>query len=84
MIAGFRPEFERLLLTVLMEPWDMPREPAIVERELAARGKRSRRKRRAAGRGRETRLSQSSSSAFAASTSRRSIASSGFCFAASA
>jgi hypothetical protein len=49
VIAGFRPEFERLLLTVMMEPWDAPREPAIVERELAAEAKRSRRKRRAAG-----------------------------------
>jgi WS/DGAT/MGAT family acyltransferase len=36
VIAGFRPEFERLLLTVLMEPWDLQREPALVERELAA------------------------------------------------
>ena len=48
VIAGFRPEFERLLLTVMMEPWDAPREPAIVERELAAAAKRSGRKRRAA------------------------------------
>jgi WS/DGAT/MGAT family acyltransferase len=49
VIAGFRPEFERLLLTVMMEPWDAPREPAIVERELAAAAKRSRRRQRAAG-----------------------------------
>jgi diacylglycerol O-acyltransferase len=48
VIAGFRPEFERLLLTVMMEPWDGPREPAIVERELAAEARRSARKRRAA------------------------------------
>jgi WS/DGAT/MGAT family acyltransferase len=38
VIAGFRPEFERLLLTVLMEPWDAQRPPALVERELAAAG----------------------------------------------
>jgi len=43
VIAGFRPEFERLLLTVLMEPWDAQREPKLVERELAAAGRRSRR-----------------------------------------
>jgi len=36
VIAGFRPEFERLLLTVLMEPWDVRRAPALIERELAA------------------------------------------------
>jgi WS/DGAT/MGAT family acyltransferase len=42
VIAGFRPEFERLLLTVMMEPWDAPREPAIVERELAAAARRPR------------------------------------------
>ncbi len=40
VIAGFRPEFERLLLTVLMEPWNMRRPPALVERELAAARKR--------------------------------------------
>jgi diacylglycerol O-acyltransferase / wax synthase len=43
VIAGFRPEFERLLLTVLMEPWDLQREPELVERELAAAARRSRR-----------------------------------------
>jgi diacylglycerol O-acyltransferase len=36
VIGYFRPELERLLLTVLMEPWDEPREPDLVERELAA------------------------------------------------
>ena len=46
VIAGLRPEFERLLLTVMMEPWDAPREPGLVERELAAA---ARRKQRAAG-----------------------------------
>jgi WS/DGAT/MGAT family acyltransferase len=35
LIAGFRPEFEKLLLTVLMEPWDAKRDPVLVERELA-------------------------------------------------
>ncbi|MGA8054250.1 MAG: wax ester/triacylglycerol synthase family O-acyltransferase [Burkholderiales bacterium] len=35
LIAGFRPEFEKLLLTVLMEPWDAKRDPGLVERELA-------------------------------------------------
>jgi WS/DGAT/MGAT family acyltransferase len=49
VIAGFRPEFERLLLTVMMEPWDAPREPAIVERELATAAKRSHRPPRPAG-----------------------------------
>jgi hypothetical protein len=49
VIAGFRPEFERLLLTVLMEPWDLRRAPALVERELAAavRKRRARREPRA-------------------------------------
>jgi diacylglycerol O-acyltransferase / wax synthase len=44
VIAHFRPEFDRLLMTILMEPWDMRRDPALVERELgtaARRGKRS-------------------------------------------
>jgi len=46
VIAGFRPEFERLLLTVLMEPWDVRRAPALIERELAAAsGKRRARSR---------------------------------------
>jgi WS/DGAT/MGAT family acyltransferase len=42
VIAHFRPEFDRLLMTVLMEPWDMRRDPTLVERELgsAARGRR--------------------------------------------
>jgi WS/DGAT/MGAT family acyltransferase len=42
IVAGFRPEFERLLLTVLMEPWDARRTPALVERELAAAGRKRR------------------------------------------
>jgi WS/DGAT/MGAT family acyltransferase len=46
IIAGFRTEFERLLLTVLMEPWDTRRAPAVIERELAAAtGKRHARSR---------------------------------------
>jgi WS/DGAT/MGAT family acyltransferase len=47
VIAHFRPEFDRLLMTVLMEPWDKQRDPALVERELRAvrvRAKASRRK----------------------------------------
>ena len=36
VIAHFRPEFERLLLAALMEPWDMQRDPSLVERELTA------------------------------------------------
>jgi diacylglycerol O-acyltransferase / wax synthase len=36
VIAHVRPEFERLLLTVLMEPWDTPRDPALVEQELSS------------------------------------------------
>jgi WS/DGAT/MGAT family acyltransferase len=36
VIAHFRPEFDRLLMTVLMEPWDKQRDPALVERELRA------------------------------------------------
>ena len=50
VIAHFRPEFDRLLMTVLMEPWDKQRDPALVERELgtaARRGKRTIRPRRA-------------------------------------
>jgi diacylglycerol O-acyltransferase len=34
VIAHFRPEFDRLLMTVLMEPWDLRRDPDLVEREL--------------------------------------------------
>jgi WS/DGAT/MGAT family acyltransferase len=51
VIAHFRPEFDRLLMTVLMEPWDMRRDPAVVERELgsAARGGRRRAKKAPAG-----------------------------------
>jgi WS/DGAT/MGAT family acyltransferase len=45
LIAGFQTEFEKLLLTVLMEPWDAKRDPLLVERELdraAARWRRVR------------------------------------------
>lgn len=53
VIAHFRPEFDRLLMTILMEPWDMQRDPVLVERELHAvlkRRKAARRKPRAARR----------------------------------
>lgn len=35
IVAHFQPEFEQLLWTVLMEPWDMQREPALIDAELA-------------------------------------------------
>jgi WS/DGAT/MGAT family acyltransferase len=35
IVERFALEFNRLLMTVLMEPWDMQRDPALVERELA-------------------------------------------------
>jgi WS/DGAT/MGAT family acyltransferase len=34
VVERFRPEFERLLIAVLMEPWDLRRDPKVVEREL--------------------------------------------------
>jgi hypothetical protein len=43
VIAHFRPEFDRLLLTVLMEPWDRQRDPALVERELGTAARRAKR-----------------------------------------
>jgi hypothetical protein len=36
IVERFAPELERLLLAVLMEPWDAQRDPLVVERELAA------------------------------------------------
>jgi hypothetical protein len=36
IVAGFAAELERLVLATLMEPWDDVRDPAHVERELAA------------------------------------------------
>jgi hypothetical protein len=39
VVERFRPEFERLLMTVLMEPWDLRRDPKLVEREFKAGGK---------------------------------------------
>jgi WS/DGAT/MGAT family acyltransferase len=36
IVERFPVEFERLVLALLMEPWDEPRDPAFVERELAA------------------------------------------------
>jgi WS/DGAT/MGAT family acyltransferase len=44
VIAHFRPEFDRLLMTILMEPWDMQRDPALVERELGSAARRRRKK----------------------------------------
>jgi hypothetical protein len=40
VIAHFRPEFDRLLTTILMEPWDAPRDPGLVERELGIAARR--------------------------------------------
>lgn len=40
VIAHFRPEFDRLLMTILMEPWDMQRDPGLVERELGRAARR--------------------------------------------
>jgi WS/DGAT/MGAT family acyltransferase len=34
IVDRFRPEFEKLLYTVLMEPWDARRDPAAVEADL--------------------------------------------------
>jgi WS/DGAT/MGAT family acyltransferase len=34
IVDYFRPEFDNLVLTVLMEPWDMLRDPIAVEKEL--------------------------------------------------
>lgn len=45
VVAAFAAELERLVLTVLMEPWDENREPAFVERELAAAARPTRRPR---------------------------------------
>jgi diacylglycerol O-acyltransferase / wax synthase len=53
IVARFAPEFEKLLLTVLMEPWDEMRDPAAIERDLkrlAARPAKSGRPARAAPR----------------------------------
>jgi len=46
VVAHFRPEFDRLLMTVLMEPWDLRRDPDLVERELHQAISRPRRARR--------------------------------------
>jgi WS/DGAT/MGAT family acyltransferase len=35
IVARFQPEFEKVLLIVLMEPWDGRRNPRVVEEELA-------------------------------------------------
>jgi len=36
IIARFHPEFDKLLLALLMEPWGTPRDPHDIERDLAA------------------------------------------------
>jgi WS/DGAT/MGAT family acyltransferase len=54
IIAHFRPEFDRLLMTIMMEPWDMKRDPALVERELGAVLKRRAPARRKPRTGRRT------------------------------
>jgi diacylglycerol O-acyltransferase / wax synthase len=36
IIARFRTEFDKLLLALLMEPWDTQRDPRDIERDLAA------------------------------------------------
>jgi WS/DGAT/MGAT family acyltransferase len=41
VVERFRPEFERLLMTVLMEPWDLRRDPKVVERELKQGARRT-------------------------------------------
>ncbi len=37
VVSRFRPEFEKVLYTVLMEPWDRKRPPEEIEAHLAAR-----------------------------------------------
>ena len=37
VVSRFRPEFEKVLYTVLMEPWDRRRSPEEIEAHLAAR-----------------------------------------------
>jgi hypothetical protein len=39
VVAGFAAELERLVLAVMMEPWDEIRDPALVEREIAVAGR---------------------------------------------
>jgi WS/DGAT/MGAT family acyltransferase len=36
IVAGFAPEFDRLLWAALMEPWDGARDPGLVDEEIAA------------------------------------------------
>jgi hypothetical protein len=40
IVAGFAAELERLVLAVMMEPWDEVRDPALVEKEIAAEARR--------------------------------------------
>lgn len=44
VIAHFRPEFDRLLTAILMEPWDVQRDPGLVERELGNAARRGTKK----------------------------------------
>jgi WS/DGAT/MGAT family acyltransferase len=39
VVAGFGAELERLVLAVMMEPWDEIRDPLLVEHEIAAAGR---------------------------------------------
>jgi WS/DGAT/MGAT family acyltransferase len=48
MVAGFAAELERLVLAVMMEPWDDIRDPDLVERELAVAGRARHARKRAA------------------------------------
>lgn len=41
IVAGIQQEFETLLLTALMEPWDGEREPGVIEAELTRAARRS-------------------------------------------
>lgn len=36
IVARFVPEFEKILLTLLMEPWDRRRDPSAIEEEMVA------------------------------------------------
>jgi WS/DGAT/MGAT family acyltransferase len=49
IVARFRPEFEKLLLALLMEPWDGQRDPGAIERDLAAAVGAARRRMRPPG-----------------------------------
>jgi len=44
IVVRFRAEFEKLLLALLMEPWDAQREPDLIERDLDAAVRAARRR----------------------------------------